>query len=102
VTLGHVDFLDGIDHRVVTVVFFAVITGVGEIAFRVGRQIAVPTDDIARSQIGTTQAALLGLSWLLLGFTFGMAQQRYDARRIMHVNEANAIGTAYLRADVLP
>ena len=44
---------------------------------------------------------MLGLLALLLGFTFSMAVDRFDARRAVVLEEANAIGTAYLRTQVL-
>lgn len=47
-------------------------------------------------------STLLGLLALLLSFTFSMAIGRYEDRRKIVVNEANAIGTAFLRADTLP
>ena len=47
-------------------------------------------------------STLLGLLALLLSFTFSMAVGRYEDRRKIVVNEANAIGTAFLRADTLP
>lgn len=47
-------------------------------------------------------SALLGLLAFLLAFTFGMSGSRYDARRSHIVDEANAIGTAILRADLYP
>ncbi|HEY9714118.1 MAG TPA: hypothetical protein V6C72_11645 [Chroococcales cyanobacterium] len=37
----------------------------------------------------------------MLAFTFSMAASRFDARRLLVVDEANAIGTTYLRADLL-
>lgn len=46
--------------------------------------------------------AILTLMGLLIGFTFSMAVGRYDQRKIYEEEEANAIGTEYLRADVLP
>ena len=46
-------------------------------------------------------SAMLGLLALLLGFTFSMALNRYDARRELVVQEANAIGTTWLRAQLL-
>ncbi|QUT06532.1 hypothetical protein KFK14_03460 [Sphingobium phenoxybenzoativorans] len=46
-------------------------------------------------------SAVLGLLALLLGFTFSMALSRYDARRDLVVQEANAIGTVWLRAQLL-
>lgn len=52
--------------------------------------------------INTIQAATLGLLGLLMAFTFSMAADRYASRRRVVVDEANAIGTTYLRADMLP
>jgi hypothetical protein len=52
--------------------------------------------------IGPIVAATLGLSAFLMAFTFGLAASRFDARRHMVVTEANAIGTTYLRAGLLP
>ena len=46
-------------------------------------------------------SAILGLLALLLGFTFALAVDRYDTRRGLVVAEANAIGTAWLRAQLL-
>ncbi|WP_220128814.1 hypothetical protein [Bdellovibrio sp. KM01] len=45
---------------------------------------------------------ILGLMALVLGFTFSMAVSRFDQRKNALVQEANAIGTAYLRAQLLP
>jgi hypothetical protein len=52
--------------------------------------------------LGAVQAAVFGLLGLLLAFTFSGAASRFDARRQLVVEEANAIGTAYLRLDLLP
>ena len=51
------------------------------------------------STISTAIFALLGL---MVAFTFSGAASRFDTRRTLTVDEANAIGTAYLRLDVLP
>ncbi len=48
----------------------------------------------------TIVASLFGLLGFLLAFTFGMSGNRFDNRREAIVNEANAIGTATLRADL--
>lgn len=45
--------------------------------------------------------AVLGLLALLLGFTFSLALTRYEARRELVVKEANALGTTWLRAQLL-
>jgi hypothetical protein len=51
---------------------------------------------------GVTDAAVFGLMGLLIAFTFSGAASRFDARRQLIVQEANSIGTAYLRIDLLP
>ena len=52
--------------------------------------------------LGVIQTAALTLLALIIGFTFSMAIARYDLRQIYEEAEANAIGTEYLRADLLP
>lgn len=52
-------------------------------------------------QEGYVVSAVLGLLALLMGFTFSLALSRYEERRDMVLQEANAIGTAYLRAQLL-
>ena len=47
-------------------------------------------------------SATLTLLGLIIGFTFSMATTRYDQRRVYEEGEANAIGTEYVRADLLP
>ncbi|HEY2356179.1 MAG TPA: hypothetical protein VGH86_01910 [Phenylobacterium sp.] len=51
---------------------------------------------------GYIVSAVLGLLALLLGFTFSLAVDRFDARRVLVLQEANAIGTAYLQSQLLP
>jgi hypothetical protein len=46
--------------------------------------------------------ATLTLLGLIIGFTFSMAVTRYDQRKYFEEQEANAIGTEYIRADLLP
>ena len=54
-----------------------------------------------REPLGVVQAALLTLVALILAFGLAMAVGRYEARRVAVVDDANAIGTAYLRAQTL-
>jgi hypothetical protein len=72
-----------------------------EFGFRIGRRIAGATHDDASSQVGSIQAAVLGLLGLLLAFSFAAAGTRFLERQDLIVQEANAIGTAYLRAELL-
>jgi hypothetical protein len=52
-------------------------------------------------QEGYIVSAVMGLLALLVGFTFALAIDRYDTRRARVLDEANAIGTTYLRAQLL-
>jgi len=58
-------------------------------------------DKDSDSHEGYVVSAVLGLLALLLGFTFSLAIDRFETRRTMVVEDANAIGTAYLRAQLL-
>jgi hypothetical protein len=51
---------------------------------------------------GVILGATLALTGLIVGFTFSMALARYDQRKNLEEAEANAIGTEYVRADLLP
>lgn len=73
-----------------------------ESGFRYGRKASSNADEALKGQVNTIQGSLLGLLALLLGFTFSQALQRYDARSNAVVAEANAIGTALLRIELLP
>lgn len=55
----------------------------------------------ASDSLKTLEGAVLGLLGLLLGFSFAMSVNRYDMRKQLEVEEANAIGTTWLRTDVL-
>ena len=55
-----------------------------------------------REDFNVIQAATLTLLGLIIGFTFSMALNRYDQRKNLEEEEANAIGTAYLRVELLP
>jgi hypothetical protein len=52
--------------------------------------------------LGRLEGAMFGLMGLLIAFTFSGAGSRFDTRRQQIVKEANAIGTAYLRLNLLP
>lgn len=73
-----------------------------EIGRRLGDRVYAARDEARKGTIGGIQGAVLGLLGLLLGFTFAMAVSRYDARRLLVLDESNAIGTTFLRASLLP
>jgi len=72
-----------------------------ELGYRSGWR-AAQGDGAAQEGLGAIEAAVFALLGLLLGFAFAGATARLDARRMLIVKEANAIGTAYLRLDLLP
>jgi hypothetical protein len=55
-----------------------------------------------RDDFSLVVAATLTLLGLIIGFSFSMASSRFDQRKIYEEAEANAIGTEYVRADLLP
>jgi hypothetical protein len=59
-------------------------------------------EDEVREDFGVILAATLTLLALIIGFSFSMAINRYDQRKNLEEAEANAIGTEYVRADLLP
>lgn len=75
--------------------------GAVEAGYRIGFRQREAASEASRDHVYAIQASILGILALLLGFTFSLALQRYDSRSEAVVNEANAIGTAYLRAQLL-
>jgi hypothetical protein len=69
--------------------------------YRLGRFRRTCSDQEKEAPVGAMVGATLGLFALLLAFTFGFAAARFDARRQVVLDEANAIGTTYLRAELL-
>jgi hypothetical protein len=58
--------------------------------------------DLEPAGLGTAEGSLLGLTALLLSFSFGMSASKFDTRRQLIVEETNDIGTAILRCDLYP
>ena len=58
--------------------------------------------DESTQNLSLVLSATLTLLGLIIGFTFSMATARYDQRKLYEEQEANAIGTEYVRADLLP
>jgi hypothetical protein len=73
-----------------------------EVGYRIGRRRRAANPDASNEGTGAVDAAVFGLLGLTLAFTFSGASDRLAVRRAQIVQEANAIGTAYLRVDLLP
>jgi hypothetical protein len=71
---------------------------IGGFVVRADRQLS----DESRENFAVVLAASLTLLGLIVGFSFSMAVSRYDQRKNYEEAEANAIGTEYLRLDLLP
>src|SRR5882724_8084596 len=81
-------------------ILFAVVLGSTLIGLLIGRMLRAHHESL-REPFGALQAALLGVVGLTLAFGLSLAVGRYQDRRAALVDEANAIGTTYLRAQML-
>jgi hypothetical protein len=92
------DPLDAVPIWVTTLVIAALLFSACELGFRMGgrKSSAEKTDQ------GHVLSAMLALLGLLVGFTFSIAVGRHELRRNLVVEEANAIGTEYLRTQMVP
>jgi hypothetical protein len=73
-----------------------------ECGYRIGKYRRSRSEQEKEAPVGTMVGATLGLLAFILAFTFGLAAARFDTRRQVLLDEANAIGTTYLRAGILP
>lgn len=87
----------------ILVLFFAAILAVAsEAGFHLGRKAESRTQEKAKSELGVVEGGILAVLGLLLGFTMSMAVTRFEVRKQLVLDEANAIGTSYLRTRLLP
>jgi hypothetical protein len=85
----------------ICVISFLCLWAVAHLGFFLRKRKAGPEGALP-DEYGTVLSATLTLLGLLVGFSFSMAISRYDQRKNFEEEEANAIGTEYLRADLLP
>jgi len=70
--------------------------------FRLGRASHEKSEDEKESPVSAITATILALLAFIMAFTFSIVSDRYDARKALVREEANAIRTAWLRSDFLP
>jgi hypothetical protein len=87
---------------VIAVGIFLGILGCTMLGHWLGRRAIARYGAAGVPSISSLEAAVFALLGLLIAFTFSGALSRFDVRRIQAVDEANAIGTAYFRIDLLP
>lgn len=86
---------------IAAVLFFSMAIVI-EAGYRIGRLAQRGSTEPVKTHVGAIQTSLLGILALLLGFTFSLALNRHDSRSESAVTEANAIGTTWLRSQLLP
>jgi hypothetical protein len=86
----------------ISLALIGVLLAAEEVGFRVKRRTKPVTEGIERGDIALILGAVLTLLALMLGFTYSMSENRFETRRQLVIEEANAIGTTYLRAKTLP
>lgn len=96
------ELMYGLNTALIVALLFITMLSASELAFRNGLKKQAFASDAVKSQINTLQASMLGLLALLLSFAFSLALQRFEERSQAVVAEANAIGTTYLRIQLLP
>ncbi|RYD31350.1 MAG: hypothetical protein EOP87_14880, partial [Verrucomicrobiaceae bacterium] len=72
-----------------------------EIGYHLGHRSRRKSEDEKESPVGAIAGSVLGLVAFMMEFTFGIVANRYDARKALVRDEANSIGTTYLRTDFL-
>ena len=72
-----------------------------EVGYQFGNRARSNQDKEAPSSIGAMVGGLLGMLGFVLAFTFSMAASQFEIRKQNVLDEANTIGTAYLRADLI-
>ncbi len=90
----------GLSTWVLGLLLAVVIAGATAVGHLIGRSTRASAEDL-REPFAVIQAALIGFMGLVLAFGISLAVGRYEARRAAVVDEANAIGTTYLRAQTL-
>ncbi|MFK7848261.1 MAG: hypothetical protein AB8G77_23440 [Rhodothermales bacterium] len=83
------------------VMVFSIILSI-EFGFYLGKRQRKRAPDGAKIETGAVVAASLGLLAFMLAFTFGAVTSNYSERKQLLLDEVNAVGTLFLRADLLP
>src|ERR1700712_817755 len=98
---GVVMLFFGLNTWILAAVLGAIMVGATLAGVLLGQRIGRSSDSLLEP-LGVVQGALIGFMGLILAFGLSLALGRYESRRVDTVDEANAIGTTYLRAQTLP
>jgi hypothetical protein len=97
--------MDAINHYptiVLVLGLLALVFGANEIGYRVARKWHGSEPEKSQTTGNALKVSIIGLVALLLGFSYSMTTSRFESRQQLVLNEANAAGTCYLRAGLLP
>lgn len=97
-----VDMLDTIPLGGLFVTILLLVLLAEEGGYRLGQYRRSRSNKEREAPVGVMVGTTLGLLAFLLAFTFGLAAARFDTKRQWLLDEANAIGTCFLRAEMLP
>ncbi len=95
-------FLFQVPAALIAIVLFGLIILTNWLGIRLGSIQAKKSPEEVQSGLGAIEGSLIGLTALMLSFTFGMAATKFESRRQVIVDEANNIGTVVLRCDLYP
>lgn len=93
--------LQGWPTWVIVVTLLGLMFTANETGFRLGRRRHKTETDLSHNISNIFKGSIFGLVALLLGFSFSATTSRYDLRQRIVLDQANAIGTCYLRAGLL-
>ena len=97
----NIELLDSLPIAGIYVAVALLMLAFGEVGYQVGVRAQTRQDKEAPASLGPMVGGLLGMLAFLLAFTFSMASSQYELRKSNVLEEANSIGTAYLRADLI-
>jgi len=83
-------------------VLFVAMLLVLKLGYRLGQRRVETETEHERVGLVSIETAIFGLLGLVLAFTYAGAAQRFEQRRALTIQEANAVGTAWLRMDLVP
>lgn len=95
-------FIESVPLLVLLVFTVALVLGFAELGHRYGAYRRKRNELEKTEPVNAMAGTMLGLLAFLLAFTFGLAATRFSARQDLVTKEANAVGTCYLRTDLLP
>ncbi len=98
----NIQFPSGADWWILFLSLLGLMLVASESGFRLGRRSSARSEKDTKTWIAAMESAMLGVMGLLLGFTVSMAVSRFDTRRHLVLEEANAIGTSYWRTQLAP